>query len=86
MCRVGKKFDPLKKGLAQELIEGYGQQKPLAHPSVVSEATAEEKLVASSESARSLLIQHHVDFVSIVYVYTSIVMRRWRTSRKGISL
>jgi len=26
-------------------------------PSVVSEATAEEKLVASSESARSLLIQ-----------------------------
>jgi len=29
----------------------------LSSPSVVSEATAEEKLVASSESARSLLIQ-----------------------------
>jgi hypothetical protein len=29
----------------------------MTSPSVVSEATAEEKLVASSESARSLLIQ-----------------------------
>jgi len=41
------------QGMALEWALRQGQ----ISPSVVSEATAEEKLVASSESARSLLIQ-----------------------------